>query len=136
MKRDVLRIDTAAVADIPPAIELRVRIQEFNILSGLGHADPIIMSRHRCEIAGHNDTFVGITPFALKCDNAPPCILEINPFKPAILEIDLVEGGFLSIQHVQGIDEALDTSMRVILPEVPVKRTIMIPLDPLSELLP
>jgi hypothetical protein len=54
------RSDAAAVADVAAAVELGVGVDGLAIEAGLGHADAIVLPRHRREVEGAGDDLLAV----------------------------------------------------------------------------
>src|SRR5438552_11015996 len=90
LRGDRRSFDTAKIAHVAPAVDLRIAVEQFAPPSALRHADDIVEPRHRREIA-HGDDRRAVARLAQKTDDALIGVAKVDPLETGALEIRLVE---------------------------------------------
>ena len=82
------------VAQIAPAIVLRVAVEDLVVPTDLGHAQTVFHPRDRREVAGNHQEIIRVFCTAEISECALRPVMAIDPLKTLVLEIELVEGLF------------------------------------------
>src|SRR5215472_14610361 len=100
---DWIRMDTAVVAHVAPAVDARVSVQNFLIPSFSRRSNAIEMPRNRSRIYRKQN---GRAVFCLakKGEHAVVGVVEIDPFKTEVGVVVLPESRLTLIQMVQVLD--------------------------------
>src|SRR5262245_57703819 len=80
-------IDATLVADVAAAPDDRVGIEYLAIIPGPRRSDPIILSRHRREIARAYQASAARRSDAHECDHVVVAIVRGDPFEATVIVI-------------------------------------------------
>ena len=128
------RGQSAIVADIRPAIAPAIGVDDLAIAPDGGNADPVAVTRHRREIAEHDDDVARAPSAAQPADHALLAIGEIDPLEAMRIAVAFMQRCDRAIHAIQVGDQPLHPEMHRISQRAPVERRIVIPLGGLAEL--
>src|SRR5258705_7200861 len=87
VRRDRLRVDAAAVADVTAAVGRSIAVQELYIEARIGHADAVLSAHDRREVEDHRDTVPAVARVAQDRHHAVLVVVAVNPAKSCRIEV-------------------------------------------------
>jgi hypothetical protein len=136
MKGNRRRANSTHISLAASPIIFGVAVQYFPPETLGRDSDPIIRPRHGSEIADDEDGIFRRPSLAKEADDAVFPVAEIDPGKSLGIKIKLMQRPFFPMKTVQVFDPELNSSMRLVLEEMPIQAVIVDPFTPLSEFTP
>ena len=127
-------LDFADIADIAAAVMRGVRIEDLAPLAGKRHADAVVVIDIRRKIHDHQASRARIVALAHPGEHVAAGVVGDDPFEAGWIAIQLVQRRQRAIEPVEVADQRLDAGMFLLLEQMPVERTIVVPLALLAEL--
>ncbi len=134
--RDRLGRDRACVAEVRPAVEGGVAVEDLVVQPAVRHTQTVGRPRHGREVAAHDQEVVGIGGPADEGQHAVLPVVAVDPFEAAAVEVELVERLLRPHETVQVGDRPLQALVLLEPTEVPLQALVEVPLVPLAELAP
>jgi hypothetical protein len=130
-----LRDDRSDVAAIRPAVDGRIRVQDFAPASRARKPDPVVVVRSRREVGDDGDRACPVAAEAKPREDRICAVRDLDPSKPRCLAIALVQRALASIQPVAVADDRLHAAVRGHVERCPVEFALEVPFGRLRELL-
>ena len=134
MRRDVLSIQSPAIADIRTPIPFGIAIEYLCPPSVKGNADAVVGVRNRRHVANREYRRAPVPPFAKKGQNASVGIILLYPLETFRVAVEFVQRCIVSVGTIEIPHQILNSSMRMIRKQVPIQGPVMIPLAFLRKL--
>src|SRR5919109_3154245 len=122
------------IAVASATVVLRIAVAHFLPEPAAWRPDTIIEAGGGGEITHDEYQVIGQMALAETTDHARRRVVAIDPFEPRWVSVEFVEGRLAAVEPIQVFQPALQTDMRGVLTEVPIKALVMIPFSPLAEL--
>src|SRR5207302_9623863 len=97
----------AGVADAAAAIDHRIGVYALAVAPRTRHADPVIVARHRREIADDDREFAGLAAAPDVGENALGAVGGVDPREPFGVAIELIKRWGRAVEPVQIAHERL-----------------------------
>ena len=101
MKLARLRMNFAGIADAAAAVFDSIGIDALAIPSPMGHADPVILARHRGKIAHDDSKLMRAAAAAQIGNDALFRIGDVDPLKSVGIAIEAMQCGGAAVEMVQ-----------------------------------
>src|SRR5581483_9681657 len=125
-------IRSPEIADAGSAVNGGVAVQELAPKTRPRDAQTVVLPRHRCEVAHHDNFF--FTVAAQKADHRLFPIAAIDPTETLALVVASEQRGLGAVQAIEIADQAPQARMPRIVEQVPIEAGVVIPFPPLAEL--
>src|SRR5919202_1031195 len=112
--------DLAVVTDVAARVQARVGVQHLAPRSARRHADTVLVSRDRCEIAHHHQHVVRVATFAQESKDAVLVVVRLEPVESVPVEIHFVQRRMRAVHAVEVRHTALESALKWVLKEVPI----------------
>src|SRR6476619_8370300 len=100
-------MQSAAVAEVRPAVDRSVRIEQFGIEPLPWCANPVVIPRHRSEITHAQDLVLGVATLSQKGNDRIGRVMEVHPLEALPVMIDGIEGRLGLVYPVEITHEVL-----------------------------
>ena len=129
------RLAAAVVAHAAAAVERRVGVQELAPVAAVRYAEPIVLARHRREVADHQDRRRALVALAQERDHALLPVAALHPAEAVVHEVLLVQRRLLAQHAVEVRHPAAHALVALIhAKRVPLEARFVRPLAALTEL--
>jgi hypothetical protein len=125
--------DPFHIALSAPPIEGCVTIEGLLPPTSQGHPEPVVVPGYGGEIAGADNDIPWVSALPEKAQNTLLAVVAVDPDKAGRFEILLEQGPLASEKGVEIPDPSLESLVRVVLEEMPLKARFVVPLRPLTE---
>src|SRR5450756_2767442 len=132
LRRHRRGLDAAQITDAAAAVDARVAVENLPPVAATRHADDIVLSHHRREVAYHQHAVLGLAAMAQETDHAFFPVVEVHPAETVAGKVLLVECRFRTVAAVQIAHPALQAGMQWILHDLPFQAFSVLPFAALS----